>query len=449
MTSAATGESPMTAPIAVLSQRLRLRDVFLTLRVRNFRMFIISAEAGSIASWVSRIGIDWLALELTGNLALVGLVVALQLAPTLLIGLWSGILADRYRRKNILLLAQTISMVTFAGIGLAAVLGVAQLWMVFTAVVLLGAATTIDGPSRLALLPEIVGAARLRPAMSLNAMTFHGGGLFAPGVAGLVIAAAGSGWALVIASVMMIGNLVALSMVRQSELIVVARSEERRGGQVQEAIRYGTGKPTILWPVVLMTAMSAFAMTFPVLFSTAASDRGFDTGAVGYGLYTTLGAVGSFIGALLATRLSTLRLRTLVIGTIIYGAVTVVGGVVPMYVLFLGALLGLGMSRLPVVLAAEAMIQLSTNPRIRGRVMALYLILLTGGQSLGMLLVGWVAEVFGMMGAYLVAGGIPILVAVGVAIVLGHRHQLTIQVNLRTPRRIVRIVPRRQIVPEL
>ena len=205
-------------------------------------------------------------------------------------------------------------------------------------------------------------------------------------------------------------------------------------------------KPTILWPMVLLAFVATFGMTLPVLFTAAASESGFGTGSEGYGLYTSLAAVGAIGGAVLSTRRRSVRLRSIAVLTAAYGLAIVVGGLLPVYGVFLAGIVGLGVARLLFATGAESMVQLSTNPSIRGRVMAIYLVLLMGGQAAGGVIVGGIAEELGMHAAFAVAGGVPLVAAIVVASILARRHQLTIAVNLRDFRRVVRIVkrPRRQ-----
>jgi MFS family permease len=212
-------------------------------------------------------------------------------------------------------------------------------------------------------------------------------------------------------------------------------------GQIREALHYAVRKPTIFWPVVLMFFVATFGMNLPVLF-TASANSTYHTGAAGYGLYSSLAAAGALAGALLSTRRRSLRLRAIVIAVIIYGAVTAIAGLAPFYLIFLGALAGIGITRIAFATASESLTQLSTNLGIRGRIMSFYIMVNVGGQAAGGLIIGWIAQNLGAQVAFLVAGGVPAAAGLVVAVILGRRHQLTLQVNLRRPRQLVRIVKR-------
>ena len=436
------GSDPaLTAPIPIQPGRTSGRDVLAVLRVRNFRLSVTSIFFSSLAMWMSRVAVDWLMLELTGNLALVGLAVTLQFGPTLLLGAFAGVIADRFRRRTIVMITQAVAFAGSATLGLLAILGAAEVWHVYLIAAVSGIAGALEGPARSALLGQIVDPPRMRTAVSLNAGIFHIGGLVGPAVSGVLIGIVGSGWSIAGSALATVVSILAFALFRSRELSPIVRPAEGAGG-VRVALRYIRRKPTILWPMVLLAFVATFGMTLPVLFTAAASETGFDTGSEGYGLYTSLAAVGAVLGAVLSTRRKSVRLRSIALLTGAYGLAIVLGGLVPLYGVFLAGIVALGISRILFATGAESMVQLSTNPSIRGRVMAIYLVILLGGQAAGGLLVGTIAQELGMTAAFAVAGGVPLLAAIVVASILARRHQLTIKVNLRDFRRVVRIVKR-------
>jgi len=291
---------------------------------------------------------------------------------------------------------------------------------------------------------EMVGTARLRGAISLNATTFHLGGLLGPALSGVLIAAIGSGWSIAINAGTTAIAVLAISLMRGHELVPTPKQPRSRG-QIREAMRYAWRKPAIRWTLVLLAAVSTFGMNLPVLLASAADDT-YGTGATGYGLYNSLCAGGAFLGAILSSRRRSLRLRDVVGFAIVYGVVTMLAGWDGWYPVFLSALVGVGVTRLLFAMSAEALTQLSTNPAIRGRVVSFYIMVLMGGQAAGGVIMGWVAQSFGGPAAFLVAGAVPLLVALVVGVVLARGHQLQIRVDLRRPRRLVTIVRRPEAV---
>ncbi|MEO6532732.1 MAG: MFS transporter [Pseudolysinimonas sp.] len=435
----------VTQPIPVITQAPRWRDTFIALRAYNYRLYIVGQLFANVGGWMQRVAIDWLVLELTGNVAMVGLTVTLQFAPTLLIGPWAGVISDRYKRHRTLIMTQSVGTVFNGLLAVLVLTGVAQAWMVFVVATITGCSMAVDSPSRSAFVSEMVGSHRLRNAITLNASIFHLGGLLGPAISGLLITVVGSGWSIAINAGTSAIAVLALSLMRTHEL-TRSRPVVAAKGQIREALRYVVRKPTIFWPIVLMFFVATFGMSLPVLF-TASANSSYHTGAAGYGLYSSLAAAGALTGALLSTRRRQLRLRAIVVAVIVYGAVTALAGLAPAYLIFLGALIGIGISRIAFATASESLTQLSTNLGIRGRVMSFYIMVNVGGQAAGGLIIGWIAQNLGAQVAFLVAGGVPAVAGLVVAVILGRRHQLTLQVDLRRPRQLVRIVKRPQVAP--
>jgi MFS family permease len=445
MTSMGGADPTMTQPIPIMENRPRWRDTFVALRAHNYRLYVVSQLFANTGGWMARIAVDWLVLELTGSVALVGITVALQFAPTLLLGPWAGVISDRSRRHRVLVVCQSIGTVANGVLAALVLLGWVQVWHVLLVAGLTGASMAIDGPSRSAFVGEMVGTARLRNAINLNGAIFHLGGLVGPAISGVLIVLIGSGWSIAINAMTSAIAVLALLLMRRRELLPSPRVSPQRG-QIREALRYIVRKPVIFWPLVLLAFNAVFGMSLPVLFTAAANDT-YDSGAVGYGLYSSLAALGAFAGAMLSSLRRTVRLRGLVGAVIVYGLVTAFAGIAPFYALFLASLAGIGLARLLFGTAAESITQLSTNQAIRGRVMSFYILVLVGGQAIGGLLMGWIAEHWGSSVAFVVAGALPALAGITVAIILARRHQLRIAVSLRTPRRLVRIVKRDRARP--
>jgi MFS family permease len=433
----------VTQPIPIIAEAPRWRDTFIALRAYNYRLYVVGQLFANVGGWMQRVAIDWLVLELTGNVALVGLTVTLQFAPTLLIGPWAGVISDRYKRHRTLIMTQSVGTVFNGLLAVLVLTGVAQAWMVFVVATITGCSMAVDSPSRSAFVSEMVGSHRLRNAITLNASIFHLGGLLGPAISGVLITLVGSGWSIAINAGTSAIAVLALALMRTHEL-TRSRPVVAAKGQIREALRYVMRKPTIFWPILLMFFVATFGMNLPVLF-TASANGTYQTGAAGYGLYSSLAAAGALAGALLSTRRRSLRLRAIVIAVVVYGAVTALAGVAPLYPVFLGALVGIGITRIAFATASESLTQLSTNLGIRGRVMSFYIMVNVGGQAAGGVIIGWIAQNLGAQPAFLVAGGVPAAAGLVVAVILARRHELTLQVNLRRPRQFVRIVKRPQV----
>ncbi|GAA2081805.1 MFS transporter [Pseudolysinimonas kribbensis] len=436
----------VTAPIPVQSGPRSFRDTFSALRERNYRLYLIGQFFANTGGWMNRIAMDWLVLQLTHNVGLVGLTVTIQFAPALLLGPWAGVLADRLPRRHVLKVTMGVSVVVNGTLAALVLTDAVQVWEVYLGALIVGIAMTIDGPSRSAFVSELVGTHRLPQAISMNASIFHLGGFLGPAISGVLIAAVGSGWSIAICAVTATVPIAALFRMRTRDL-TIATPRPRERGQIREAVRYIRSKPTIVWPMVLVVFVATFGMNLPVLF-TASADHVWHTGSAGYGLYTSLAAVGALSGALLSARRKSLRLRTIIPLIVLYGVVTASAGSAPWYVLFLPLLVGIGICRILFMTAGESLTQLSTNLSIRGRVMSFWIMIGTGGQAIGGTLMGWIAELLGAQVAFAVAGLVPAAAGIVVAIILARRHQLSIRVNVRNPRRLVRIVSRGQVIVE-
>lgn len=416
----------VTEPLPVLGSARGWRTAVGAFSARNYRHYVVGQLFSNVGAWMARIAIDWLVLELTHNVALVGLAVTLQFAPTLLIGPWAGVVSDRFPRRRTLMLTQSLSTLANATLAVLVLSGRVVLWEVLVIALVTGIGGAVDGPSRSAFVSELVGTAKVPNAISINAAIFQLGGLVGPAISGVLIVAVGSGWSIAINAATSMLAFMALVSIRPAELLR-GTPTPRSPGQIREALRYALRKPTIHVPLIMIGVIAIFGMNLPVLL-TAAADTRFHTGAAGYGLYNSFAALGALGGALLSARGRRLRLENNVVAMCAYGVATILAGVVPAAGLFLVTLFGIGFSRLVFAMANETLVQLSTNLAIRGRVMSFYLMLLTGGQALGGVLMGWIAQEFGGQLAFVIAGGAPLVVGLSVGAVLLRRHATAVAV---------------------
>jgi len=434
--------SPATVPISAVMQRPLWRDTFSALRLHNYRLYVIAQFIAYTAAWVQRIAVDWLVLELTGNVALVGLTIAIQFTPTIILGAYAGVIADRFDKRATLMVAQSVIGLLSLALAIVTIMGVAQLWLVYLLVLLMGIIQVFDNPARAVFVNELVGPRHLRNAISLNASIFHSGAFLGPALSGALIVAAGSGWAIGINAVALVIGVIILASMRKNELLIAPRAPGSKG-QIREAMRYIRNKPTLFWTMVMVFIVAVFGMPMPTLLAAMANTV-YGTGASGYGLYNSLAAIGALLGALASARRASLRLRTIIFGAVLYGIMMMLAGIVPIYGLFLGVLIGVGLSRLLLMTAAETMVQLSSNLVIRGRVMAFWVMVILGGQAVGGPLMGTIAELWGAKTAFVIAGGVPAAVAIAIAIVLARSGRLTVKVAPRRNGHWVAIVPQHQ-----
>ncbi|WP_255768715.1 MFS transporter [Pseudarthrobacter sulfonivorans] len=429
-----------TQPIGVVSERLPWRHTFISLKIPNFRIFAIGHFVAVVALWMQRIAQDWLVLELSGSVTAVGITVALQFMPSLLLGPWGGMVADRFAKRKILMLCQSLAAVLAATLAVLSLTGVIEVWHVYGIALVLGLVTVLDQPARQVFVNELVGARYLRNAISVNSTTFQLGGLIGPALAGLLLTAVGAGWAFAANAVACCSTVTMLLLLRKDQLFVSAPAPKKKG-MLREGLRYALSKPTIYWPWLMAGFIAVFAMSLPVLLA-AFADHVFDVGAGGYGLLNALVALGALAGAVASTRRRQLRLRSVVFCAGMYGLMLCLAALAPSMLWFGAVMVLSGFWCLMFLTGSNQLVQISSNMAIRGRVMSLYIMVLIGGQAIGGPMLGWIAEHLDPHIALLVSGGVPVLAAVTVGVVLGRKGALKLRVNLKDRRHPVRIVSR-------
>ena len=369
--------------------------VFRALRSYNFRVWSAGALVSNVGAWMQRIAQDWLVLtQLTHHDAsAVGVVVALQFAPQALLLPWTGSAADHLDRRKLLLATQSAMGLLALGLGLLTLTGVVRTWQVDVFAFLLGCAAAFDAPARQTFVAEMVGEEDLSNAVGLNSTSFNASRLVGPAIAGLLIAAMGTGWVFVLNAVSFLAVLVSLWAMRADELHRHGRSA-RKPGSLVEGFRYVLGRPDLWTLMAMLLVFGALGLNFAIFISTMAASV-FHVGASGFGLLTSAMAVGSVTGALLAARRRGPSFQLVVGGAVVFGCGYALAALAPSYGLFALALAVIGAASQTVTTSTTSLVQLSTAPAMRGRVMALLLAVALGGLPLGAPLVGWIANSFG------------------------------------------------------
>lgn len=409
-------------------------ELFRSLRTRNYRLFASGQAVSLSGTWGQRVAQDWLVLELTGDSGLaLGIVTGLQFLPVLLLGLWGGLLADRHDKRRLLIGVQVAMGVMALVLGLLVVTGAVQLWQVYALAVALGVASALDTPARQAFVSELVAADELPNAVSLNSATFNVARIVGPALAGLLIAAAGTGWVFLLNAASYVAVVAGLLAMRRSELRIrppVARA----AGQLREGLAYVRERPGLLVPIGLVAVVGTFGLNFQITMALVAKQV-FDRGAGSYGLLTSTLAAGSLLGALLSARRtgppSTRRLFT---AAFVFGLLEVAVGLAPSFTVMALLLVPTGVAVLMFTTTANTLVQLGSEPHVRGRVMALYVLVFLGGTPVGGPLIGGLSEVLGPRTGLLVGGVVTALAAVVGAVVLTRARGLRVEPHLRTRR---------------
>ncbi|KDN78740.1 MFS transporter [Streptomyces olindensis] len=420
----------------------RKSSMFSSLKVRNYRLFFMGQVVSNIGTWMQRIAQDWLVLSLTGSSAAVGITTALQFLPMLLFGLYGGVLVDRLRKRPTLLVTQSSMALTAIALAVLTLTGHVQVWHVYVAAFAVGLATVVDNPARQSFVSELVGPKQLQNAVSLNSANFQSARLVGPAVAGILITGVGTGYAFLLNGLSFIAPLTGLLLMRARELHAVERAP-RGKGQLREGVRYVTGRPELIWPIVLVGFVGTFAFNFPVYLSAFADDV-FHAGAGAYSMFNTLMAVGSVAGALLAARRGTARLRLLIAAAMAFGALEILAATIPTLWMFALLMVPLGLFGMTVNVTTNTSIQMSTDPAMRGRVMALYMMVFLGGSPVGAPIVGWITDTYGARVGLAAGGAVAVLAAAVIGLILARVGNLRLSIGWHRGHPRVRFVPREQ-----
>ncbi len=425
-----------------------MSPTFGSLGVRNYRIWAVGALISNIGTWMGRVSQDWVVLtELTDHSSsALGIVTGLQFLPFLLLAPWGGVIADRFPKRRILAATQSTLALTSLVTGLLIVTGAAELWHIYLLALLQGLATAIDNPARQTFVSEMVPRTQLANAVALNSASFNAARLVGPGVAGLVIAAWGTGPSFFINTLTFVFVLAALGLMRTDQLTPAPRARGR--GAIREGLRYVRGRPDIIVIMVLIFVLGTFGMNFQMTTALMATTV-FHQGAGEYGLLGSVMAVGSLSAALLAARRSEPRLRVLLVSLAGFVAASGAAALAPTYAFFAVSLVPVGLSALTAMTTANAMVQLRVAPSMRGRVMALYMAIFMGGTPAGAPAIGWLGDTFGArwtigVGSVAVAAS---LAAVSVHLAREENVQVSYE-SQRRPRFRVTSTPAAHSVPE-
>ncbi|MBN6034879.1 MFS transporter [Amycolatopsis sp. 195334CR] len=415
-------------PVPGPATRPRKAGTFSSLKVRNYRLFFSGQVISNIGTWMQRIAQDWLVFTLSGNdpVAL-GIAVGLQFTPILFLSLWAGVLADRADKRKLLIGLQVVAGTQALVLGLLDITGVVEMWHVFVLCFVLGCVAAMEVPTRQSFVAEMVGREQVANAVALNSTIFNMARIVGPAIAGFVIVWVGTGWLFLANAVSTLAVLAGLLLMNPDKLFRGPRVE-RAKGQLREGLSYVRRRADLMTVMVLVFFVSTFGITFFTSLAIVAANV-FGTEADGYGLLSTLLAVGTFTGALMSARRGSRgrpRVRVLLLSALALGLLEVATGYMPTYLAFGIALIPLGYATITFLNTANALVQTAVSPQMRGRVMGLYVLVLVGGNPIGAPMTGWMAEAFGGRSPFVIGGAISALAALVCAVILVRRGGVTL-----------------------
>nr|WP_208096747.1 MFS transporter [Paenarthrobacter sp. MSM-2-10-13] len=389
------------------------------LRHHNYRIFVTLSLVGSGGVWMQRLAQDWLVLQLTGSPAAVGVAVALQFLPMLVVGPISGVLVDLFPKRRILLVCQSVAALLAAALAVWNATGGTDVWVVYASCIALGITSAIDGPARQVFVNEVVGDAGLPAAIGLNSAIGQLGAMAGPALAGVVIAQAGSAAAFAANALIGVSVLVMIASIRPGELHHSHPPTEpgARRGQILAGFRFVIARPPLLLTMLLAGLLGAFGMNGPVVLA-AFADGVWHSGPAGFGLFNTVSALGALAGALVATRIKRFGRKGIVASAGLFGLTQALAAVMPTQEWFVVMLIVVGFMTLVFLTSAATAVQLEAGASVRGRVLALYFPLLLGGHALGGLLAGWLTEDFGVRAGLVVTGALGMVSAAVIGLLL-------------------------------
>ncbi len=386
--------------------------VFRSLHVPNYRLWFAGNAVSVIGTWMQRVAQDWLVLELTDSAVAVGIAVSLQFLPTLLLGLWGGLLVDRLDRRRVVLVCQAVSAALATVLAVITIGGVVEVWMVYALALGLGMVTVVDVPARHTFITELVGPEDFVNAQSLNSTIHNVGRLLGPAVAGGLIATVGVGWAFAINAVSFIAVLISLTRIdpttlRKAEVLPRAR------GQVREGLGYVWNHPELRACMVLVASVALFGQNFRVVLPLLARDS-LGGGAEVYGYLTSAMGAGAVMGALYSAARERVTAWLMLMWAGVFAVVNLLLAGVPGLWLALLLLVALGAANITFNTLARVMLQLGTEPSMQGRVIALHAVVFLGSTPIGAPLLGWVCETWGPRTGLVVSGVAPAIAALAV-----------------------------------
>jgi len=368
---------------------------FRSLRNPNYRIWAGGSLVSNIGTWVQRTAQDWLVLtQLTHhNATSLGVVMALQFGPHILLLPFTGSAADRFDRRRILVLTQSAMFLLALALGLLTLFGVVALWHVYVFALLLGCVTAFDAPASQTFVSELVGDRDLSNAVALNSTSFNAARMVGPAIAGMLLASVGTGWAFMINAGSYLAVLASLWRLRADRLHASARAAPKGQGFV-EGLRYVRQRPDLRAIFWMLFLIGTFGLNFTIFISTMAVSV-FHAGAGRYGMLMSIMAVGTISGSLLAARRQQPRIEILLTSATLFGVGCALAAIMPTYWLFGAALMLIGVSALTFANSTNSLLQLGTEPAMRGRVLAMRLAIALGGTPIGAPIVGWVADTLG------------------------------------------------------
>lgn len=366
------------------------KNMFASLAIRNYRYYAIGQGLSLIGTWMQTIGLSWLALRLTGSGTEIGLVLALQYLPVLFLAPVGGVIADRYSKRRVLFITQSLIALMALLLAILVAAGIVQMWMVYSIVAITGVFNSADNPARRAFIPEMVDRAQLGNAVALYSVETNLARVIGPAIAGIIIAAAGLAWCFFINAASYIAVLFCLWVMKSGELHRAERVRAIRG-QLMNGFRYVRATPILRNVLIMIAIIGTLTYEFQVILPLIAKFT-FNGDARSYALLNSAMGIGAVCGGLISAGRQRPTLRACGIGGLGLGGAVLLTAVAPTLMFALGSMLVVGFFSITFTTRGETTLQLESKPSMRSRVMSLWSVAFLGSTPIGGPVIGWLGE---------------------------------------------------------
>ena len=366
---------------------------FRSMRTRNYRLYFLGQIVSLSGTWLQSVALSWLVLKLTGSGLALGLVAGAQFAPILVAGPWGGVIADRVNKRKMLVVTQSASALLALILGILVLGGWIRPWSVYAMALVLGVVNLVDMPTRQSFVMEMVGTKDLPNAISLNSVVVNASRVIGPAIAGVLIATVGLGICFIVNAASYLAVIAGLLLMRPDDLwgqAPVARGK----GQLRAGLRYAWSTPELRRPLIMMAVIGTLTYNFSIVLPLLAGET-FGGGPGLYGVMFALVGVGAVGGGLVFAAMGRATQRLLAGAAVAFGIALWLGVLAPGLGLELIAMVAIGAASTAFIATSNSILQLTSRPEMRGRIMALFAVLFLGSTPLGGPLLGWVAEQLG------------------------------------------------------
>ena len=386
---------------------MNIKQTFLSLKIRNFRLYFFGQALSLIGTWMQTIGQDWLVLKLTNSGTQLGIVSALQFLPILFLGPWGGSISDRFEKRKILYFTQAASAILALTLGILVAINQINIWAVYALALALGFVTVVDSPARQTFVPEMVKKENMTNAITLNSTEVNVARALGPVVSGGIIAYVGLAPCFIINAVSYIPVIITLWMMNAKELNMAPRITAAKG-RIKEGLAYVKSSPVLFYTLIMMAIIGMLSYEFSVALPLMAKFT-FSGNAATYSILIGASGFGSVLGGLYASGRRRINPGILIFSALMFGIALTIASFMPSVLLTAVAMFFAGIFSVNFLSLSSALLQTESVPEMRGRVMGLWSVAFLGTTPIGAPIIGVIGEYVGPRWA-LATGGIAAII---------------------------------------